>query len=190
MDQNELRKVDGADVLVIYMPVGRVTKLNETRDYVVESLRKGVLVLEHGTHMEVKRIPWLGMKDLAVAVVLTEEPACDNEPKEEKPVKEKTVPKSGTKVLREHSVAFLGAGGAEKKQIYQRLRAYRQESGLGCWDALVTAVRKSSVTADVLRQLYGGEISMSLAEWKAIDKGLDKLGFRAISEVETNAQNT
>lgn len=185
MEQVDLRKDAGTDVLVIYMPVGRAVKLSEMRDYVVESLRKGVLILDHGVAMAVQRIPLLGTGEPAVDVVIKEQELPQKEEDEEKPV-----PQSGTKVLREHDVSFMGAGGAEKRRIHRRMCAYRTERGLGCWDALIAAVRKKHITVDVLRQLYGGEISASIEDWRAIDKGLDKLGFHLGEKGEADVQNT
>ena len=123
-------------VLVFYMPVGKPVKLNEMRDYVVESLRKGVLVLDHGTMMELKQIPKLG----SIEVVVEEPKPAAEQPK--KP--EKKVPESGTGLLRNHDIKFMGNGGEEKRRIHQRMCAYRAEKGMGSWEALVAAVGKNT----------------------------------------------
>ena len=161
----QIEQTAGNSVLVLYLPVGTPGKLSEMRDYVAESLRKGVLVLAHGTEMQLKQLPDLGSVEIVP-------------PDPEQLKKPEKVPEQGTGVLRENEIRFMGACSAEKTRIHQRLCDYRKEKGLGSWDALAAAAGRSSITVDVLRELYGGEISVSIEEWRAIDKGLTRLGFR------------
>ena len=172
----QIKQATDHSVLVLYLPVGTPTKLSEVRDYVVESLRKGVLVLAHGTEMHLKQLPNLGSVEIV--------PPTEEKPKE--PTKLKNVPEQGTGVLREHNVKFMGSCSGEKTRIHQRLCDYRKEKGLGSWDALAAAVGKSGITVDVLRELYGGEISVTIEEWRAIDKGLTRLGFRLDNKGESD----
>ena len=63
MDTQEIRDCDltGGAVLVIHLPVGKGdTDLREMRDYVAESIDKGVLVLNANTAYKLEHFPPLG----------------------------------------------------------------------------------------------------------------------------------
>lgn len=68
---------------------------------------------------------------------------------------------------------FSGAGGGEKRQIYERLCAYRERSGLGSFAALVNASDGSLSEADV-RGMFDATPT-PIAKWKALDAAMDSL---------------
>lgn len=63
MDKAEIRDTDlnGGAVLVVQLPVGSELELRETREYILDSLEAGAVVLPMGTQYKVERFPPLGM---------------------------------------------------------------------------------------------------------------------------------
>ena len=59
-----------------------------------------------------------------------------------------------------------------KREILERLKAYRDEYGTGCFASLED---KAGVNASLLRGLLTGETKADMATWEAVDKALDKL---------------
>ena len=94
------------DVLIVRAPGEPREALEELRDYVVESLRRGVLVVPEGMELEVLALP---------------------EPGEES---------AGPDAPEEPSAAPTGRGAEEKRAIQEKLRAYRRAYGLGCFRAV------------------------------------------------------
>ena len=97
------------DVLIVRAPGEPREALEELRDYVVESLRRGVLVVPEGMELEVLALP---------------------EPGEEK---------AGADAPEEPSAAPTGRGAEGKRAIQEKLRAYRRDHGLGCFRAVAQA---------------------------------------------------
>lgn len=97
------------DVLIVRAPQLKREGLEELRDYVVESLRRGVLVVPEGMELEVLTLP---------------------EPEEEK---------AGADAPEEPSAAPTGRGAEEKRAIQEKLRAYRRAHGLGCFRTVAQA---------------------------------------------------
>ena len=64
---------------------------------------------------------------------------------------------------------------AEKKRIMARLTAFRRERGLGCLEDLAKASRRRDITADLLRTVLTEGGPMGIAQWRAVNRGLDKL---------------
>lgn len=67
-------------------------------------------------------------------------------------------------------VVHTGWGAKEKSRIAERLRAYRQAGGLGCFAPLSKVIGCSD---DYIRMIYNGELKASLAEWRRIEQALD-----------------
>lgn len=61
---------------------------------------------------------------------------------------------------------------AMKRRTLERLIAYRAAGGIGCYTALSKA---SGLTSDSIYALYNC-MPMPIECWKALKKGLDKLG--------------
>lgn len=128
----------------------------ELRDYILESLARGVLVLTEDASCEVMELPQLG--------------GVEVKPEKEVPVSsppEPTVP------------AHASSEAEEKRAIVQRLKDYRAVHGAGCLAAVSakTARRKDRrISDDVLRHICAdGAPKMPIQDWRSIGKALDSL---------------
>lgn len=135
-------------VLVVQMPEAAAGDLPGLRTYVVESLDRGVLVLPLGTKWSVEMMPRLG------GVLIQGDPA----------------PAAGAA----QSAGELRSPGAEKAAILAKLKAYREQYGLGCLDELAGRCGKA-ISADILRGVLLGSIKLSVQDWRRIGRALDKL---------------
>lgn len=143
-------------VLVIQLPRGDrgETDLTAYRDYVVESLAQGVLVLSSGTTWAVETVPSLG------GVQIQREPG----------------------ILRAHSIPEPKAEPKpdrpnpwrEKKEALDRLQQYRQAGGLGCLEAVASRCG-GDLTADKLRGVLTGAEKLPIEQWRTIRRALDQL---------------
>lgn len=97
------------DVLIVRAPGEPREDLEAMRDYVEESLRRGVLVLSDGMELEVLSLPEPG--EARISPDGPEEPFA--------------VP--------------TGRGAEEKRAIQEKLKAYRRARGLGCFRAVAQA---------------------------------------------------
>ncbi len=59
---------------------------------------------------------------------------------------------------------------AEKTEILNRLRAYREKHGLGCWKRLA----RGNVTEELLRGVLADARLLTRREWRAIGRALDQ----------------
>ena len=75
-----------------------------------------------------------------------------------------------------------GRNAAEKREILDRLYAYRKSAGLGCFEPLAEACGKG-ITPDLLRRLYSGDEVVPIQVWRQVGAGLGKLG---VSKLDTN----
>ena len=75
-----------------------------------------------------------------------------------------------------------GRNAAEKREILERLRRYRQKHGLGCFEPLAEACGKG-ITPDLLRRLYSVDEVVPIQVWRQVGAGLGKLG---VSKLDTN----
>ena len=122
-------------VLVIQLPRGDRGEgdLAAYRDYVVESLAQGVLILGSGTTWAVEALPGLG------GVQIQRDPG----------------------ILRAHSVPEPKADPKpdrpnpwrEKKETLERLQQYRQAGGLGCLEAVAGRAVERGIGARGLRAI-------------------------------------
>lgn len=168
MDTQEIRDCDltGGAVLVIHLPVGKGdTDLREMRDYVAESIDKGVLVLNANTAYKLEHFPPLGG-------ILIYAGGQNGAPAEEPPQ---------TLVLRGKDVPQLAAEAeaAEKRQILMQLKEYREDHGLGCLKDLAGRIRRvrgrAPITEATLQQLLTGDVVLEIEDWRRIGRVLDKL---------------
>lgn len=144
---------DTKNILIIKGPYGTdLAAQTGLRDYVLESLRLGVVVLDDSTTLEVYPLPQL--LEVTVTATSAAEPLRS---------KEHTAPPP-TLTPRE----------AEKQAILSRLKAYRDEHGLGCWREVAKA-SGGKMTEDVLRDLISGQVKMPISAWRQVERVLDKL---------------
>lgn len=149
------------NVLLVRVPAQETVDGRELRDYILESLAQGVLVLTEDASCEVMELPPLG----GVMVEAKEQP--DLTPEAEGQITNPELP------------AADQSGGAEKRAIVQRLKDYRSAHGRGCLDKVSekTAHRKEArISADVLRDIAADcAPKMELSEWRKIARALDAL---------------
>ena len=80
-------------------------------------------------------------------------------------------------VKREHGMfqpVLNGKNAQEKQAILVRLRVYRKARGLGCLEE-VAREAGTGFTEDLLRGLLTGDSSISIPQWRKLNKALDKL---------------
>ena len=137
------------------------------RDYVVDSLRLGVLIIWPGVSYSLERFPQLGG-------VL----CCGTEPAETPPGQEPAATGQEEVLLREHPVpqpVIKGYGAAEKKAILARQRAYRKAHGFGCLQEVADRAG-GAFTADLLRDMLIGSASiLAIVQWRQLGKALAEL---------------
>ena len=149
------------NVLLVRVPAQEAVDGRELRDYILESLTQGVLVLTEDASCEVMELPPLG----GVMVEAKEQP--DLTPEAEGQITNPELP------------AADQSGGAEKRAIVQRLKDYRSAHGRGCLDKVSekTAHRKEArISADVLRDIATDRAQQKqLAQWRTRARALDAL---------------
>lgn len=143
-------------VMVIQLPRGdrAESDLSAYRDYVVESLAQGVLVLGSGTTWAVETVPSLGgvqiQRDAGILRAHSvPEPKADPKPDRPNPWR-------------------------EKKEVLDRLQQFRQAGGLGCLEAVASRCG-GDLTADKLRGVLTGAEKLSIEQWRTIRRALDQL---------------
>lgn len=145
------------------MPAAVGEDLYFIRDYILESLELGVLVVGQGVSWEIADLPDLG----GVSVKLAEGPPGGPDPAPA--AGPETAPKPG-----QEKVRFKGAGAAEKQRIYQRLLQWRRLHGLGSLQALVDA-GGGRLTEETLRTgLRAGKLELDV--WRQIDRAISLAG--------------
>jgi len=145
-------KTNQYKLLLVRVPSCEAVDARELRDYILESLERGVLVLTEDASCEVLELPALGGVEVAA---------------------EPQAPPSQT------GVAEGTSEGDEKREILRRLTEYRKVHGLGSLEAVSvkTAHNKSQrIPADKLRSLLvDGASPGPMEEWQKISRALDKL---------------
>ena len=144
------------DVLVIKCGKQTVEELRELRDFAVESLARGVLVLGLGCSWAVENLPERVQVDAP-----------------------RLTGKAEAELLREKNIEFsvgpqpiTGAGAKRKREILDRLTKYRKTHGQGFFASLEGA---QGVNATLIRGLMTGMTKADMQAWEAVDKALDKL---------------
>lgn len=145
-------------VLVVSSPQKTIDELRETRDYIMECLSVGVMVLSPGMGYELVEFPPIS----GVCVANEDHP-----------------------VLRaKDSIPVVVVGGGKKsppptvksEKIIARdkLLAYRAKEGLGCLGRLASAIG-GKVNAETLRNVINGEESLTADQWWRVSKAIDAL---------------
>ena len=163
------------NILLVRVPALEAVNGRELRDYILESLAKGVLVLTEDASCEVLELPPLGkvaVVETGQAILTTEQP-------------DSAVEAEG-QVTNSEYPATDRSEGAEKRAIVQRLKHYRSANGRGCLDKVSekTAHRKEArISADTLRDIAADLApKMELSEWRKIARALDALEAKGASE--------
>lgn len=163
--------MDQGNILVVKVPGGEGVELPACRDYIIESLQKGVVVLNKEWDYTLEVFPGLGPvivdmgADMSVIHNAAVRPAAEAD-------------QDVTALLRESGVAARAeeAERAEKQRILQRLRDYRAANGLGCLAAVAAKTRsRGAITATVLRDVLNSHALLPMEGWRKIDRALDRL---------------
>ena len=159
----------GRPVLVVRLSAAESEeRTRQIRDYVVESLALGVLVVDPGTNLHLEYYPPLGGVTCTVQEE-TEKAEPEGEEGTEQP------DESGAdQPDAEHAAAHVGPGARVKNRILARLTSYRKIHGLGCLRQVAELAGKP-LTEEILRMTLLGEVKQPLEVWKQIDRALDAL---------------
>ena len=155
-------------VLVVRLPDKAEATCREMRDYIVESIQLGVLVVTQGVTYRVETMPDLGgvlVFGGSASAGKTDSWSTFHLPPDPEPV-----PDSDT--AQEPDL------GEEKRRIRDRLQRYRDANGLGCLEAVAKKTRtKGRINSGVLRDLLIGAAALPIADWRKIDLALNSLGW-------------
>lgn len=159
----------GSPVLVVRLSAAESEeRARQIRDYVVESLALGVLVVDPGTNLHLEYYPPLGGVTCSV-----QEETEGEEPKGEEGT-EQPDESGADRPDAEHAAAHVGPGARVKNRILARLTDYRKTHGLGCLRQVAELAGKP-LTEEILRMTLLGEVKQPLEVWKQIDRALDAL---------------
>ena len=137
-------------VLVVKVKAANgLSDLTAMREYVMDCVRRGVLVLDSGTVFSVENLPDVPASPVVVSI-------------REDVLAAPTKPDTPT--LAE-----------EKMSILLRLQEYRKTNGVGCLADVARKTRDKSVTAEFLRLLLSGDAQASIATWRRISSALANL---------------
>lgn len=159
----------GRPVLVVRLSAAESEeRTHQIRDYVVESLALGVLVMDPGTNLHLEYYPPLGGVTCSV-----QEEAEKEEPEGEEGT-EQPDESGADQPDAEHAATNVGPGARVKNRILARLTSYRKTHGLGCLRQVAELAGKP-LTEEILRMTLLGEVKQPLEVWKQIDRALDAL---------------
>lgn len=165
-----MTKMEKSNVLVVWMPSDQIGDDRAYRDYVLESLRTGVLVLPSEVTCEVMELPPLG----GVEVISTGD----------KPLVVELEPQSTQdEVFRaqDQPQSAFQDGAAEKRAILQRLQVYRNVNGRGCLAAVAKASRtRGKINDNTLRMILTGDTQFPIEDWRKIGRALDRLEAKEV----------
>lgn len=142
-------------ILLVRVPDLEAADGRDLRDYILESLAQGVLVLTEGASCEVMELPPLCGVDIRTTGNQEGFEANSDPPS-------------------------LIQGDAEVKRCtLHRLNEYRKRNGLGCLEKVAEKTahfRADRLSAETLRMIITGDApKMDISEWKKISKALDAL---------------
>lgn len=154
-------------VLVVRVPES-AGPARDLRDYIIESIQMGVLVLAPGVSYKLEELPNLG----GVKIFGTAQDYQD--------LSDLVTYESGGLIFTESADLSTGEG-AEKREILGRLQRYRKAYGAGC---LTEVARKSGkgITAETLRDMLIGNVVLTIGDWRKVGRALDKLGWEVAAE--------
>ena len=159
----------GSPVLVVRLSAAESEeRARQIRDYVVESLALGVLVVDPGTNLHLEHYPPLG------GVTCTVQEETEKEEPEGEEGTEQPDESGADQPDAEHAAAHVGPGARVKKRILARLTSYQKTHGLGCLRQVAELAGKP-LTEEILRMTLLGEVKQPLEVWKQIDRALDAL---------------
>lgn len=177
-DETILRDgVSDGKVLVLSLPSGTGADLAEVRDYVLESLAKGVLVLGNGMRWSLEEFPPLGGVHIVQPDALREKNLRPQTTAGKGRRRAAPVCPAEAQVddgLEPQETSRQALWRKEKQDALKRLRAYRREHGLGCLEP-VAAACGAGIDADYLRSLVSGDVKACIDDWRRIVAALDKL---------------
>lgn len=162
-------QVEQRNVLMVKVPAGEGVELAACRDYIIESLQKGVVVMKREWVYTLESLP------ISCGVAVAGGPPAVREQDGERAAQG---PEKGAALLRESDAAQLAAQAerAEKQRILQRLRDYRTANGLGCLSAVAAKTRsRGTISAAVLRDVLNSSAPLPIEDWRKIDRALDRL---------------
>lgn len=128
-----------------------VEVMRQMREYVIESICRDVLVIDDETTVDIMEMPEVGL------------PVIVAEAKKENPIPPAP---AAPDTLNER---------AEKQKILERLTKYRDKNGLGCLSAVAKKACRKGISDNILRMLISGDATVTIQDWRAIGKALDKL---------------
>ena len=153
------------NILLVRVPAQETVDGRELRDYILESLASGVLVLTEDASCEVMELPPLGGVEISREQTEPEAPAgtlgmidmssYTSEDADEPPPVE----------------IAAGRNREEKQAILERLREYRRTHGLGCWNG-VAKKAGGNITPELIRDMLLGKESPPIANWRMIDRAI------------------
>lgn len=157
-------------VMVVTGPELPTKSLRELRDYIIESVQLGVLVLNSRSTYRMETMP-----DLGGVVIMGGElydPILWADVDEDAQSGDDA---GGNGVLRSHDIPkYSGRAGEEKRAIFDRLQRFRDKYGLGCLDA-VAEKTGGKISVETIRELLVGGISIPIEDWRRIGRALEKL---------------
>lgn len=194
----------GSKVLIVKLPElhADVKALEAFRVYVCDALGAGALVLPLGTTYAVEDFPALGAVEVGAVEVgaepvpesgkpakppLSDIPAAEGvsrpepkpvEPPERPPEEKADVPKP-TEIKLPLAVGqatprFAGKASSEKADIFARLNRYWSEKGPG---SMIKLSEACGLDASKLYLMQRNDGKFDIEHWRAVNAGLDKLGY-------------
>lgn len=145
------------NIVLVRVPEPGIDYLEALRDYILQSLEKGALVLPEDASCEVIELPPLGN------VEVREKIPAEAAPEPEHPAQVK---------------AESEDTGAEKRAILQRLQAYRDSNGLGSLSAVSARTAHSKLerlSVENLRGVLTGDRNLPVEDWRKIARALNRL---------------
>ena len=153
-----------ATVMVVQAPGRAEADLRGLRDYILESLNRGVLVLGAGMSYQLEKFPELG------AVRITSEDVLRGN---QELLRRAAPTGTGSGRLKKSEEEIRAAQSQEKKAILARLQEYRQANGLGCFKVL--AQKTGKLSAETLLSVVTGNQVLPIEDWRKIGRALDKM---------------
>lgn len=163
-------------VLVVRIPEKGNDSAREIRDYIIECLKMGVLVVGQGLTYKLETMPDLGGVQVfggleTAAEHMDSMPATADPAEPGAPQQPKRKRRSEAEIAEEERL--------EKRRIMDRFRNFRKVNGLGCFKPLA---QQCGISDSELRDLHNGATVADLKILKKIDKGLDKMGFEVAAD--------
>ena len=172
-------------VLVVRLPEKGNDNAREIRDYIIECLQLGVMVVGQGLTYKLEELPDLGGVKVFGGpgnedgfLLKGSFERVESLPAEEPPEQPGDPPPRPARKRRSEA-EIAEAERLEKRRIMDRFRNYRKTGGLGCFNPLA---QRCGISASELRDLHNGVTVADLKTLKKIDKGLDKMDFEVAAD--------